>query len=58
MCIRDSIYTSRYRQGTVSLIDLLNIQQQTFSLQTQVTQLKYEKLNNRISLGLALGLGV
>ena len=51
-------YTSRYRQGTVSLIDLSNIQQQTFSLQTQVTQLKYEKLNNRISLGLALGLGV
>lgn len=50
--------TSRYRQGTVSLIDLLNIQQQTFSLQAQVTQLKYEKLNNRISLGLALGLGV
>ncbi len=54
----ENIYTSRYRQGTVSLIDLLNIQQQTFSLQTQVTQLKYEKLNNRISLGLALGLGV
>ena len=51
-------YTSRYRQGTVSLIDLLNIQQQTFSLQAQVTQLKYEKLNNRISLGLSLGLGV
>lgn len=52
------IYTERYRQGSVSLIDLLNIQQQTFSLQAQVTQLKYEKLNNRISLGLALGLGV
>ena len=53
-----AIYTERYRQGSVSLIDLLNIQQQTFSLQAQVTQLKYEKLNNRISLGLALGLGV
>ncbi len=54
----ETIYIARYRQGTVSLIDLLNIQQQTFSLQTQVTQLKYEKLSNRISLGLALGLGV
>ena len=51
-------YTERYRQGTVSLIDLLQVQQQTFSLQTQVTQLTYQKLNNRISLGLALGLGV
>lgn len=52
------IYTSRYRQGSVSLIDLLQIQQQTFSLQAQVTQLMYERLNNRITLGLALGLGV
>lgn len=51
-------YTSRYRQGSVSLIDLLQIQQQTFSLQAQVTQLKYERLTNRITLGLALGLGV
>ena len=50
-------YTSRYRQGTVSLLDLLQIQQQTFSLQAQVTQLTYERLNNRITLGLALGLG-
>lgn len=51
-------YTTRYRQGTVTLIDLLQIQQRTFSLQTQVTQLTYERLNNRITLGLALGLGV
>lgn len=51
-------YTSRYRQGTVSLLDLLQIQQQTFTLQAQVTQLTYERLNNRITLGLALGLGV
>ncbi|WP_281561446.1 TolC family protein [Thalassomonas sp. RHCl1] len=51
-------YTERYRQGTVSLLDLLQVQQQTFSLQAQVTQLTYQKLNNRITLGLALGLGV
>ena len=50
----EQTYTSRYRQGTVSLIDLLQIQQQTFSLQAQVTQLTYELLNNRITLGLSL----
>lgn len=51
-------YTERYRQGTVSLLDLLQIQQQTFSLQANVTQLTYQRLTNRIALGLALGLGV
>lgn len=54
----EDTYTARYKQGTTSLIDLLQVQQQTFSLQAQVTQLTYEKLNNRILLGLALGLGV
>ncbi len=54
----EETYTARYRQGTASFIDLLQVQQQTFSLQTQVTQLTYQRLNNRISLGLALGLGV
>lgn len=53
----EATYTERYRQGTVSLLELLQVQQQTFSLRTQVTQLNYELLNNRISLGLALGLG-
>lgn len=50
-------YINRYRQGTVTLLDLLQIQQQTFSLQTQVTQLTFQQLTNRVSLGLALGLG-
>lgn len=54
----EATYTERYKQGTTSLIDLLQVQQQTFTLQAQVTQLTYEKLNNRILLGLALGLGV
>lgn len=54
----EATYTSRYRQGTSSLIDLLQVQQETFSLEAQVTQLTYQRLNNRISLGLALGLGV
>lgn len=50
-------YTQRYSQGTVSLIDLLQIQQQVFALQVQVNQLTFQQLNNRITLGLALGLG-
>ena len=54
----ESTYTNRYRQGTVSLIDLLQVQQNTFSLQAQVTQLTYLQLSNRIDLGLSLGLGV
>ncbi|WP_139345338.1 TolC family protein [Pseudocolwellia agarivorans] len=54
----EATYTLRYRQGTASLIELLQVQQQTFSLQSQVTQLTYERLNNRITLGLALGLGI
>lgn len=53
----EASYISRYRQGTVTLLNLLQIQQQTFSLQTQVTQLTYQQLTNRVSLGLALGLG-
>ncbi|WP_440874177.1 TolC family protein [Thalassotalea sp. PLHSN55] len=53
----ETTYTERYRQGTVSLIDLLQVQQQTFSLQAQVTELTYQHLTNRITLGLALGLG-
>ncbi len=51
-------YTERYRQGTVSLLDLLQIQQSTFSLQSQLSQLNYQRLSNRIQLGLALGYGV
>lgn len=54
----EQTYLSRYRQGTASFIDLLQIQQQTYSLQAQVTQLTYQRLNNRITLGLALGLGI
>jgi len=54
----EQAYTSRYRLGTSSLLELLEVQQQTFSLKAQLTQLTYQRLANRISLGLALGLGV
>ncbi|MCL1126566.1 TolC family protein [Shewanella surugensis] len=51
-------YQTKYRQGLVNIIDLLSIQQQTFDLQSQLTQLIYDRLVNRIDLGLALGLGI
>lgn len=54
----EATYIERYRQGTVSLIDLLQVQQSTFSLKSQISQLTYQQLNNRIQLGLALGYGV
>lgn len=53
-----SHYQKKYSQGLVDIIDLLSTQQQTFNLQAQLTQLIYNRLTNRISLGLALGLGV
>lgn len=51
-------YQTKYRQGLVTFLDLLSIQTQTFDLQVQKTQLTYNRLSNRITLGLALGLGV
>jgi NodT family efflux transporter outer membrane factor (OMF) lipoprotein len=51
-------YTHKYRQGLSTFLELLQIQEETFDLETQLTQLTYQRLSNRIALGLALGLGV
>ncbi len=51
-------YQTKYRQGLVDILDLLSVQQQTFDLQSQLAQVTYNRLVNRIDLGLALGLGV
>ena len=51
-------YGDKYRQGLVTLLDLLQVQQQTFDLKSQLSQVIYNRLANRITLGLALGLGV
>lgn len=51
-------YQLKYRKGLVDVLDLLTVQQKTFDLQIQVTQIIYQQLTNRIDLGLALGLGV
>lgn len=51
-------YEEKYRQGLVDIFDLLAIQQQNYDLESQLTQTIYNRLINRIDLGLALGLGV
>lgn len=50
-------YRQKYRTGLVSLLDLLEVQQQLYDLQAQLDDLTYQRLDNRIGLGLALGLG-
>jgi outer membrane protein TolC len=52
------MYTRKYRQGLSTLLELLQIQEETYDLESQLTQLTYQRLSNRITLGLALGLGV
>jgi NodT family efflux transporter outer membrane factor (OMF) lipoprotein len=52
------VYTRKYRQGLSTLLELLQIQEQTYDLESQLIQLTYQRLSNRITLGLALGLGV
>jgi NodT family efflux transporter outer membrane factor (OMF) lipoprotein len=52
------VYTRKYRQGLSSFLELLQIQEEAFDLESQLTQLTYQRLTNRITLGLALGLGV
>lgn len=57
---RDSLerYQESYRSGLVDILDLLIVQEKTFDLASQLNTLIYERLTNRIDLGLALGLGV
>ncbi|NDY72229.1 TolC family protein [Desulfobacter hydrogenophilus] len=50
-------YQKSYRQGLSDMLDLLTVQTQTFDLTIQLNTLKYERLANRITLGLALGIG-
>lgn len=50
-------YQQKYRSGLVDILDLLSIEQQTFDLRTQQNNLQLQRLSNRVSLALALGLG-
>ena len=51
-------YEQKYRQGLVDILDLLTVQQQAYDLEAKLTNTTYQRLLNRIELGLALGLGV
>ena len=51
-------YEESYRSGLVDILDLLTVQEKTFDLASELDTLTYERLINRIDLGLALGLGV
>ncbi|CAA0090789.1 Cation efflux system protein CusC [Halioglobus japonicus] len=51
-------YRASYRSGLASILDLLTVEQKTYDLENQLNDLLYQRLSNRVSLGLALGLGV
>lgn len=51
-------YEESYREGLVDILDLLSVQEDTFDLASQLDTIIYDRLVNRIDLGLALGLGV
>lgn len=50
-------YQEKYRAGNVTILELLSVQQQTYDLESQLDTLTYNRLDNRITLALALGLG-
>lgn len=51
-------YTLRYRNGLADILDLLQVQKQVLDLESALAQVQAARLDNRIVLGLALGLGV
>ncbi|MGL6261533.1 TolC family protein [Vibrio sp. WXL210] len=51
-------YEEKYRQGLVDIFDLLTVQQQQYDVEAQLASTTYQRLLNRIDLGLALGLGI
>ncbi|ADZ90992.1 TolC family protein [Marinomonas mediterranea] len=51
-------YQKKYRSGLIELSELITVQKTTFDLEAQLDELIYNHLANRVTLGLALGLGV
>lgn len=49
-------YQNKYRTGLATLNELVNVQQETYDLEANLDALLYQRLSNRIDLGLALGL--
>lgn len=50
-------YQQSYRSGLVDILDLLTVEQATYDLEAQLENIIYQRLANRVKLGLALGLG-
>ena len=51
-------YQAGYQSGLRTILDLLTVQQQNFDLKAQRDDLIYQRLLNRINLGLALGMEI
>ncbi len=51
-------FEKRYRQGLVTVMDLLDAQKTTYDLQIQLLGVALSRATNRINLGLALGLPI
>jgi len=49
-------YQKNFKNGSVDIVDLLDVQQDVFNLIASLDDLIYQRLDNRITLGLALGL--
>lgn len=49
-------YRKSYRSGLVDMLDLLIVERETFDLAIELNQINANRLTNRITLGLALGL--
>ncbi|WP_438466776.1 TolC family protein [Marinomonas sp. PE14-40] len=49
-------YQKNFKNGSVDIVDLLGVQQDVFNLIASLDDLIYQRLDNRITLGLALGL--
>ena len=52
------IFESRYRQGLVSVLEFLAAQNTVFDLESQLLDIRNQRLKNRVALALALGIGV
>ncbi|WP_271271011.1 TolC family protein [Aliamphritea hakodatensis] len=51
-------YQARYRSGLNDILDLLTAQQNAFNNRIRLLEIQQARLTNRITLGLALGMGV
>lgn len=50
-------YEQKYRSGGATILELLSVQRETYDLESQLDALIHDRLANRVTLALALGLG-